>query len=469
VPPRRPRVRRGLSLTATVDSLVIEGAPYRRVLRGQASTTIVPRLLELMNGSRDHVALAGELGVSVGTVSRTITLLAGCGAVEECAPEGVDVSWVPPHLADLLSRAGFAASAQPWEAAANRLARARVQIVGDQCLAAAVHLQAAASLPRAELAPAAVATDARLVVAVDAAPEFAAECWRRRVPLYAVALRGRTGVLGPYVHKGETPCLACLSPAESGPGQPEPADPPGADRSLIAALAAAEIVALVAAATDPILTGARVVDLHDLTERQHVGATRPGCPQCSVVPGPVARLAAPAVRYDALAIRRAMALAVGPTPRHRTWPLSPRADVRPAAPAASLVAMLRELAPPMPLTAYLIARRIPELPPGAYAWLPEPAELARLSDAEPASDRAPASIVVTLDLARAALLHGTAGLREGLLSAGAALRTGVAAGHRAGWLAQPLDHWDDLALAAVTGAEPDREPVAWVADLWRQS
>src|SRR5262245_23245446 len=84
--PVRPRVRRGLAVRPYPDHLVVDGTPTRHVLRGTAATQLVPRMLPLLDGVRDHDAVAAALGLPVATVFTALSLLWTCGVVEEAAP-----------------------------------------------------------------------------------------------------------------------------------------------------------------------------------------------------------------------------------------------------------------------------------------------------------------------------------------------------------------------------------------------
>src|SRR4029453_4148772 len=77
--PKRPRRRRGLVVRHREDHLIIDGTPKRQLLRGGAATVLVPKLLGLLDGVRDHNALAAELGVSSTVVFKALALLWTCG------------------------------------------------------------------------------------------------------------------------------------------------------------------------------------------------------------------------------------------------------------------------------------------------------------------------------------------------------------------------------------------------------
>lgn len=89
--PVRPRVRRGLVVTVGAGEVIVEGGPKRQLFRGRSATELLPRLLELSDGQRDHAALAAELGVPEEIVFKSLSLLWTCGVVEEGTPEGPPV------------------------------------------------------------------------------------------------------------------------------------------------------------------------------------------------------------------------------------------------------------------------------------------------------------------------------------------------------------------------------------------
>ncbi|MEV0393966.1 tpaE [Polymorphospora rubra] len=512
--PVRPRTRRGVLTYPMGDGLVVDGVVRRRRLGGGA-VDLVTRLLPLMDGTRDHPALAAALGITPRALFQAVTLLWTCGVVEEAAPAGADVTAVPDHLADFLSRTGDATAANAaWEQAAARLAAAHVEVRGDGPLAAVLATELGAHIAVSRGAGPYPAGGATLVVLATPTPDDEAEtvvdCWRSGIPVLWVSLRAGVAHLGPYVDPRLTPCLACATGRPVGP--PDPAGPPDSDDvALTAALAANEIFGLVGRATRTALPMRwRSVDLTDLTQERHAATTRPGCPACSAAPGEP-REAPVAARYEA---------AVGPPPRdfldaethqthHRPADRAPRRGARawPLAPRTPLAVPTMELPPDDraaggvdlaavgvllavgagwwdgtpdrvswwtatggdtgPVVAYVVARDVAGLPAGVYGYLPDGPALARLGDlADGVRGTAPASIVLTADLRRTTHDgYGGAGLRPALLDAGCAQAAIGAAAIPLGLTALPRSEWDDEGAAAVLGVDRTAEPVTALIDL----
>ncbi len=346
--PARPRLRRGLSIRRHPDRLVVEGTPTRHVLRGKAATELVPNILPLLDGQRDHLAIATELEVPQESIFAALSLLWTCGVVEDSCPAEVDTQWIPEHLADYLSRVGDSTEANPaWELAAQRLAQARLRLAGPAETVDLIRSELAGAFPDigeatiGTLAPDALAPGT-LVVLAGADAALAQHCWDNDIPLLRVSLTSTHAEIGPYADRATSPCLACQLATNADaldPGEAPADDAAGLGSRLVgAAMIAAQIVGLVSRAT-PVLLPVRWgrVDLRRLSLSQRSGVTRPGCPNCSAVHAEQPRAASIASRYDA-------AVALPPKSfvdlkahqahyqpanmalqrKHKTWPLAPR-------------------------------------------------------------------------------------------------------------------------------------------------
>ncbi|MEV4946234.1 nitroreductase family protein [Streptomyces sp. NPDC053755] len=516
--PARPRLRRGLSLHHTPEALVVEGTPKKQLLRGAAARELLPRMLPLLDGSRGHEDVADTLGIPAGTVFKALSLLWTCGLVEEAAsPERASrAAAVPAPLADFLSRIGDSTGANhAWEEALERLARARVEVFGTGPLADAARRHLAGSLVDTTAGTGTrPAPDSTLVVVAGPDPAssaaLAASCARTGVPLIRLALTGRTAHLGPYVDLAFTPCLACRT-AE------DPADdraPLPGDADLAAALFARDLFALLSRSTpSPLPSQWRTVDLADLSQQRRSAATRPGCPHCSAAPGePVAPPLA--ARYEAAIAFPPKEYADGKAHQahykpsnialqndEKTWPVaaavplpepplaslrSPAApEDRPGAPDARTTALLLAVTAGrrgvMPgrvqrwtasggnigsVVAHLVVRDVPGLEPGVYGYVASEHRLARLA-ADPGAvpGEAPATVVLTGDFTKVAKKYSAFALRIVLLDAGCATATLRAAATALGLPCAVRTRWDDLAVAAALGIDPDLEPITTLVDL----
>ncbi|MFF7182072.1 nitroreductase family protein [Streptomyces sp. NPDC008121] len=511
--PARPRLRRGLSLHHTPEALVVEGTPKKQLLRGAAARELLPRMLPLLDGSRGHEDVADALGIPAGTVFKALSLLWTCGLIEEAAsPERASrAAAVPDTLADFLSRIGDSTGANhAWEEALDRLARARVDVFGGGPLADAARRHLSGSLVDTRTGSGtAPAPGTTLAVAAgldpDASAALAASCALAGVPLIRLALTGRTAHLGPYVDLAFTPCLACRTaedPADDRPPLPGDAD-------LAAALFARDLFALLSRSTPgPLPSQWRTVDLADLSQQRRSAATRPGCPHCSAAPGdPVAPPLA--ARYEAAIAFPPKEYADGKAHQahykpsnialqndEKTWPVAaavplpepPLELLRTPLPtalddrtAALLLAVTAGRRGVMPgrvqrwtasggnigsVVAHLVVRDVPGLEPGVYGYVASEHRLARLA-ADPGAvpGEAPLTVVLTGDFTKVAKKYAAFALRIVLLDAGCATTTLRAAATALDLPCTVRTRWDDLAVAAALGIDPDLEPITTLVDL----
>ncbi|MER6712816.1 MULTISPECIES: hypothetical protein [unclassified Streptomyces] len=524
--PLRPRLRRGLVIGTEADQVVVTGPPKKQLFRGRSATQLLPGLLALLDGERTHARLAAELGVPEEVVFKALSLLWTCGVVEEGPPGGAEGGAVPDiddRLADYLSRVGSATEVNPcWERAAIRLRTAGIEIFGDPALAGLLRDELAGSMPvtlgtgdtpteRATLAVWADAGDSgQPAPGTGMMHTLAEHCWDKGVPLLRLRVRGRRAALGPLVDPRTTPCLHCLTADDEDDDRTAVAG----DRELAVALFARDLFAAVSRTTPtPLPMRWRLVDLETLGQRDTSSATRPGCPRCSVAEGPVVERATPATRFEAsvamppkefadlkahqmhykpsnLALQRVsrtwpVAAAVElPPPDHdrldRTGP--PPAGTRPGPDTLSLLLSVtagikadstdkvaRWTASGGNIgsvTAYAVVRDIPGLAPGVYGYVATEHRLARLSsraDAVP-GDR-PLTLVLTGDFPKVARKYSAFALRIVLLDSGCAQATAREAARALGIGFALRPRWDDDAIAAALGINPDMEPVTAVIDL----
>ncbi|MCX4587912.1 hypothetical protein [Streptomyces sp. NBC_01481] len=526
--PRRPRLRRGLVVSAEADQVVVTGPPKKQLFRGRSATQMLPGLLDLLDGERTHDRLAAELGLPEEVVFKALSLLWTCGVVEEGPPGGPEreaVTDVDDRLADYLSRVGSATEVNPcWEEAAARLRTAEIEIFGDPALAELLRDELTGSMPvtlgtgdtPAEWATLAVWADAG-GGGQDAAPgtgrhTLAEHCWDKGVPLLRLSVRGRRAALGPLVDPRTTPCLDCLTADDEDDDRTAVVG----DHELAAALFARDVFAAVSRTTPtPLPMRWRLVDLETLGQRDTSSATRPGCPRCSVAEGPVVERAAPATRFEAsvamppkeFADLKAHQMHYKPSNLalqrvSRTWPVAPAVELPPpdharlnradrdeprdaARPGTDILSLLLSVTAGIradnpdkvarwtasggnigSVTAYAAVRDVPGIAPGVYGYVASGHRLARLSsraDAVP-GDR-PFSIVLTGDFPKVARKYSAFALRIVLLDSGCAQATAREAAHALGVGFALRPRWDDDAIAAALGTNPDMEPVTAVIDL----
>lgn len=519
VPPR-PRVRRGIVISREPGQVVVTGTPKKQLFRGRSATDLLPALLDLLDGSRTHARLAQELGRPEEVVFKALSLLWTCGVVEDGPPEQDPAREIDATLADYLSRVGSATEANArWEQAADRLSSAEVEIFGDPALAALVRDELTGSVPVAVGTGDAPTERATLVVWADTGraegtggaavsrDAVAEHCWEKGVPLVRLRVRGRRAALGPLVDPRTTPCLECLTVDDERDDRTAGAG----DHPLAAALFARDLFAALSRTTpSPLPMRWRLVDLETLGQKDTASATRPGCPRCSVAQGPVAERAAMATRFEAsvamppkeFADLKAHQMHYKPSNLalqrvSRTWPVAAAVELPPPAhdrlnsrsPAAqpgpealslllSVTAGIKDDAADKvsrwtasggnigSVTAYAVVRDVPGIEPGVYGYVTSEHRLARLSSRPEAipGDR-PVSLVLTGDFPKVARKYSAFALRIVLLDSGCAQATAREAADVLGVGFALRARWDDDAVAAALGINPDMEPVTAVIDL----
>jgi SagB-type dehydrogenase family enzyme len=302
-PPNRPRFVDGVVVVRAGDRLVVEGTGERQLLRGSAAVALVPRLIETLDGTRDAAAIAAALpDVPAAHLRSAVALLYTCGLLVEGEPApdvtrattGPTAEWVAfigRHLDTTR------ASRSPDEAV-HRLAVARVAVVGDSFLTAAVarYLRDGGVGTVLDALP---PDGCDLVVAVHGgavhggADDPAAwtrlddRCAARGTPWLGAALAGRTVTLGPYLDRRFTACYRCAA-VDPEPSAGDLTAPSRGDATAFAALAATEALYVLARVGQPATTAgstARVVlDLDRWTRGHTIVVRRPGCPTCCPLP-----------------------------------------------------------------------------------------------------------------------------------------------------------------------------------------
>ncbi|MEU9005181.1 hypothetical protein ACFWBI_20435 [Streptomyces sp. NPDC059982] len=519
--PQRPRLRRGLVVSSEADQVVVLGPPKKQLFRGKSAKDLLPALLDLLDGSRTHAGIAGELRRPEEVVFKALSLLWTCGVIEEGPPEETEsaaASGIDDRLADYLSRIGSATEANAsWEEAAIRLQAAEVEIFGDPALAALLREELVGSVTvtvgtgytPTERVTLVVWADAGSVGAEADATTLAEHCWDKGIPLLRLRVRGRRAALGPLVDPRTTPCLDCLTTDD----EDEERTATDGDHALAVALFARDLFSSVSRTTpSPLPVRWRLVDLETLGQKDTSSATRPGCPRCSVAEGPVAERAAPATRFEAsvamppkeFADLKAHQMHYKPSNLalqrvSRTWPVAPSVELLPpehvrlnqqwpaAQPGQETLALLLSVTAGLKadggdgdkvarwtasggnigsVTAYAVVRDVPGIDPGIYGYVVSEHRLARLSSKAAAvpGDR-PVSLLLTGDFPKVARKYSAFALRIVLLDSGCAQATAREAARSLGIGFALRPRWDDDTLSAALGINPDIEPITAVIDL----
>jgi hypothetical protein len=86
VSPSAPQLRRGLAVAQVADGLLVDGTVRRHLFTGAAATALLPRLLPLLDGSRDIAGLSAALELPAEHVEYALKLLKERGLLEEAEP-----------------------------------------------------------------------------------------------------------------------------------------------------------------------------------------------------------------------------------------------------------------------------------------------------------------------------------------------------------------------------------------------
>ncbi|MCU7727309.1 hypothetical protein ODJ79_26565 [Actinoplanes sp. KI2] len=499
--PARPCVAPGLVHVPLGDGLAIVGTGSRQVWRGRTATTLLPRLLAELDGSRPVSELAE-------TEQACLPLLHASGILQDGPADPARTGPVAGYLGRHLETTRVNRSR---DEACERFAAARVVIAGAEPLATRLRAELAGSGIEtygwgepADLVIAVDDGDAGAMAAVDRACAEAGTGWLR------TAVGSRTVEVGPLFDARYTCCYECFAGGVPGPaGVPSPAR-----LATWAALTTTEAVHLLSRVGQSAATsGCTVFDLADWTQSSIGAYRRPGCPRCLPT-------AAPAP--DGPALAHLYEQAVAPRPRewlnrhphrpasialqryHKEYPSAPRiplADDRTGTTLAALAALLLRTvglrddgtgaglrdgggtsgprdggagkvgrwAPTAgnlgSTQAYLHAADVPGLDPGWYFYQRADHSLARLHPDDRAPERPAATIVLTGTLATAGARYQGLAYRLVCLDAGVALAQLAALAGAHGLTARFADRWDDLALSTTLGLDTVAEPVTAVVAL----
>jgi bacteriocin biosynthesis cyclodehydratase domain-containing protein len=277
-----PRLARSLAVIPVADGVIIDGG-QRRIRLGSARSTMLCRLVSLLDGHRSPESVCRQLGVTHEQLDRVIGKLREEGLIE-FAPSD-EAHWpLADHVFGYLARAGRATEEYKCvEELLASLAEAAVLLVAVppwiRCIAAdltevgigqVVVRANAASVTETDLT--AAVTAHRAVIAVwddtDDPAAFDAFMIQRAgmpVPILRVAADTGHAEIGPLFLDGHSPCVACFrrgqrglalarqAPEPAGGGTSSVAD--DVDASLAGSLVVTEILALATQMTQPLAPG----------------------------------------------------------------------------------------------------------------------------------------------------------------------------------------------------------------------
>jgi len=307
-PPARPRFLSELVTVPLADGLLVSGTDEAQVFRGGAATTLLPRLLPLLDGSADLESLAAALpDVAPETLRGAVALLYTRGVLEEgegdpCPgaagthPQAtgfyrrhVDTTRANPNAASTLrrlagSRALVAAVGPGAEGRRTHLKR----MLREGGVGVVERLDDGPVLP----SPETVAGEVAVVLAEGGADlsDLDDRLAAAGVPWLHAALDPATGtaVLGPYFSRHHTLCYRCFRAGADASPPPRDARAGDAEDAALAARALADLLgaqALYALGNvAPLAVGqtcCRYRTLDWTVDEESVAARRPGCPYCA--------------------------------------------------------------------------------------------------------------------------------------------------------------------------------------------
>jgi bacteriocin biosynthesis cyclodehydratase domain-containing protein len=273
-----PRTARSLAVIPQADGVIIDGG-QRRVRLGSARSTMLCRLVSLLDGHHSPEAVCRQLGVTHEQLDHVIGKLREEGLIESAPPDAEHCP-VPDHVVGYLARAGRASEEYDCvEELLASLAEAAVLLVAAppwiRCIAAdlteagigqVVVRASASSVTEADLT--ATVTGRRAVIAVwddtddpAAFDAFMIRCAGMPVPVLRFTADTGYAEIGPLFLDGHSACAACFRRGQRGSAQarqaPEPAGvgtrsaADDVDASLAGSLAVTEILAIATRITCP--------------------------------------------------------------------------------------------------------------------------------------------------------------------------------------------------------------------------
>lgn len=275
-----PALRRGLAIVPVDRGLIVEGGPRRQRFAGAAATDLLPRLLPLLDGSSTRSALLEQVGLSEHQLDQVLDLLADRGLLESGTRHEGDAT------DDYLSRT------MPVGSAYSNAQSLRQHLDEQTVLIAAP--AALRDDITADLRDSGIGTvgpfdgssppDGSLVIVYDDG-ELLERVVERCAPHGIAVLRcgsaGSFAEVGPRFLVGRTPCVDCF---RHGYAEAFPTPPEASPMSLrmLAALVAAEVLAIFHVGTASAPHFIRRTDTAELSDERYVVAPETDCPHCGI-------------------------------------------------------------------------------------------------------------------------------------------------------------------------------------------
>lgn len=274
--PRHPRLVPSLQRIWLDDGLVVDGGISRRYLRGQSVLTLLPALMPLLDGSRDHGDLVRDSDLAEVALRQVLSTLFAAGMLVDGPPprEGDQSDAFFERLVDASRRNRSAVDARK-----KRESR-RILVIGSGPAAEAVRMaliEAAFVLAH----PDASVEDVSLCIIVDPAGAMPHEVERRAraaaTPILPVRLGALESGIGPVSHHDFGPCLDCIQHARPARG----GTPSEAALRAHALMVAIEVTMLISEVGRPTSEKAAIsIDASNLATSSHWVPRRSECRVC---------------------------------------------------------------------------------------------------------------------------------------------------------------------------------------------
>jgi hypothetical protein len=316
------RLCQGLVVLPDDNGVLLAGGPERHLLRGAAVSSVIEKLLPILDGRHTVADIASEMGIAPVQALRAVSLLDRAGVLERSGGDPQEPAIAPDQVAMFLSR-NVNATRAGRNAAELRaaLATSSVLLVAAPPVADAIgaDLRATGVGQVLALENPAEATDSRihavaasprgmLAVLDDPVPgagELERRCRQHRVPLLRFARPGNQLEIGPLFHADYTACYACFAAGYREMARPDGAGAVDGQQNLHAALVTSEILATLVRLTTPGCFRCLVtVSLPELTRQTLAVVPEPGCPECATPAGTGNEAAERAGQHEWLAERR---------------------------------------------------------------------------------------------------------------------------------------------------------------------
>jgi SagB-type dehydrogenase family enzyme len=523
--PRWPRFISGTVRVPIPGGLLVEGGGDRQIFRGAAAVSLLPRLIAVLDGTRDTEGLRTLLpDVSVADLRAAVALLYTSGLLEEGGPAPADAPTdVPPEVRGFVGRMLDTTRVhRSTRAAVTQIATSTVAVRGPaDAVTALVTALAEHGLDARAADASADLRGHALVVGIDTADgidllEVDQACADAAVPWLRIAPAGDLLEVGPRFERSHSACLQCLRLSAGGPSPAKPG-PAG-----WVSIAAQEIFLLVARVGSPAsLAPASYLrlDLDAWSSETVLCVRRPDCTRCGAGTPAMADGVPLGYTYDQAVTflprhlidpkahqmhYRSANLAL--QRQHRTYPMARRVDLPPVdfaevggarLPGPLSLRALGEilgcafgLKPvdhadrPYRVTAtggnlgspqaYVITRSLEDCPDGLYYYEPFAHQLSDLALADPHAvgetigslgDTPGATIVITSALGRIASKYNINALRICGLDAGVALQQVRTSATRLGLPCAVHEAWPDKAIGDLLGVSHLAEPVMAVLTI----